>query len=428
MSQTKVLIRTKSKNFCYFCNYNIYLLYNIYKEKRGIRLPYYPKETIEKINQSVPMMDLMKRLGESVKRSGKTGMFLCQKCGGDWTNSRININKNFFKCFKCEAEGQKFEGRPVNYIQEKLNLCLPEAVEYLSKLYSIPINDDESIYTEDELKRFHLYKLVSLFYHRNLDKSDYLLKRGISKSVQKRALLGYAPGGSHLVNFLRRRGYSEEYLKKENIMNQHGKDMFYQKAVFPVIKYGKVIDIYTRSTNDFSLKHMYLNGKDIIYGHDQIEDGQSFIDIYEGFIDELAVESFLGTNGIAIGGINNFTNAHIQFIKSKKPKNGVRIILDGDPKGQGQLAAFNISKKLDSESIRNWVVVLPIGEDPASLLVKERGAETYQKLIDTPLTGREYRRQYLLTSMPESTIALHLERRRKTKCQDQDLYTLLYSY
>ncbi|MFT9494599.1 MULTISPECIES: CHC2 zinc finger domain-containing protein [Bacillota] len=374
-------------------------------------MAFYPREVIDQINDEVQVLELMERMGESTKGKGKTVLFLCPICNGDWNNSRINTIHNYFKCYRCASMGNRFQGKAVNYIQGKLGYNFVEAIEFLINLYSLDIQVNQG-YSEEELKRFEIYNEVVQFYKSHLEDSDYLLKRGVSKEIQEKVNAGYAPGGSVLKEYLLKKGYSEEQLKTYRLVHSKGLDMMYQRVVLPLYKYGKTVDFYTRRTDDVNyLKHVYMNGDEIIYGHDFISDNQDYLDIYEAPINQLVAWSKGFPIGFATGGCTKFSNVHIRFIKKKKPKKAVRIIFDSDLNGQGQKQAFEVSKLLSENNVKHQVVLLPKGMDPADVLNQNNGIERYKYCLDKAVPGEEYQAHFQMKDIPIDVIKQHIEKR-----------------
>lgn len=374
-------------------------------------MPYYDREIIEEINNSISILELMERMGEATRGRGNTVSFLCPKCGGDWNNSRINTQKNFFKCFRCESLGDKFQGKAINYIQGKFNYSLVEAIEFLDSEYRLNLSSKQG-YSAEEKRTFDILNETFKFYKRCLHQSDYLIKRGISKEVLLKVNAGYAPGGKMLTEHLLKKGFKLQELKDMSLVQNNGMDVVYKRVILPIYKYGKPINFYTRRIDEEDyMKHCYYNREVVIYGHDDIQDNPDYIDIYEAPINQLVSRTFGFPIGIATGGCNKFNEAHMNFIKKKKPKKGVRIIYDSDLNGQGQRGAYQVSKKLTENSIKNYVVMLPLGKDPANLLTEVNGKDKFQYCLEHAISGDEYQAHYIMKDMPITMILEHLKRR-----------------
>lgn len=391
-------------------------------------MPYYSSNVREYINNEIQILELMQRMGESIKGSGRTIAFLCPICGGDWNNSRINSSQNFFKCFKCESEGNRFQGKAINYIQGKLNLSYVAAIEYLAEIYGLDIEaEDNGEPTAEELRDFSLFLEVADFYQTFNGKSSYLLQRGISKEIQEKAKTGYAPGGKVLKDHLLSKGFTLEELNKHSLLNKQGMDRLFNRCVLPIVKFNRVVDFYARRTDSQDLmKHMYMKGTDILYGMDWIKDKPEFLDFYEAPITNLVAMSNGYDPGISIGGCSKFSQEHIKFIKKKRPKK-VRIIFDGDHKGQGQTQAFKVSQQLTENKIDHQVVLLPLGNDPADILTEKNGVYRYDQLLKQSFEGEEYQAHFLMKNMPVDLIKRHLEKRNEKCSQDStSIYSTLF--
>jgi len=388
-------------------------------------MAYYSKETVDKINAEVPIADLMERLGIDVKFSrGKSDFFLCPECGGDWGNSRINTLDNYYKCFKCAAEGRLFQGKPVNLVQYKLEYNFVEAIEYLANEFNIVIQDERQI----EKGQQSLYQDVAAFFSTFISQTDYFQYRGISNSVIKKTRCGFAPGAV-LKKHLLAKGYKLEQLKAEGLINSKGMDAWFNRIVLPIYRNGKIIDFYTRRADQEDyLKHLYLNGgANILYGHDEINPGVEYLDYYEGLLNRLVVMSNGLQAGISIGSCLNYSNAHVLFAKKIVPKKGVRIIFDADEKGQGQTQAFAFGQLLQKEGVPTWVVMLPLGHDPASMLTSEGGIEKYTEALSKAVPFEEYKAHFLLKDIDVAYILDHLKRRFVHCSNSTSTFSSLYS-
>ncbi|MEK5393998.1 CHC2 zinc finger domain-containing protein [Margalitia sp. FSL K6-0131] len=390
-------------------------------------MPFYPREVIEEINEQVLIIELVKKLGIAIRGSGKSISFLCPKCNGDWDNSRIHAQKNYFKCYRCEALGDKFQGKAINFVQGYLGYSLTESVEYLSNLFSLNVSSITG-YSEEDEKRFLLYKDVIEFYQSQLHTSTYLQNRGVSMDVLQKVNAGFAPGGTLLRDHLITKGFTDEILKKYRLITSKGLDMMFNRAVLPIYKYGKPIDFYTRDTsNQAYRKHLYMHGEKIIYGHDYVKEHQEYLDIYEAPINQLVAWSNGFPIGIAIGGCTKFGLHHIRYIQRKSPKK-VRLIFDPDRNGQGQLGAFHASKLLSDHNIEHEVVLLPLEEDPADLLLKENGRQRYEECLKMALPGNQYQAHFLLKDISIGDIKMHLQwRENRCSTSQNTIYSTLFS-
>lgn len=94
-------------------------------------MPYYTKETIDKINNEVPLRSMVPDT-DMIKRSGTYLQIECPKCAKKMT---LTPSMNLAKCFKC---GQAYKG-PINYVKDRFNLNFTAALEYIcSNSHIIP--------------------------------------------------------------------------------------------------------------------------------------------------------------------------------------------------------------------------------------------------------------------------------------------------
>jgi len=369
-------------------------------------LSFYPKSFIEEMNQQTPIAELMKEEGESIYGRGRTLSFYCTKCNGDLENSKINTEHNFFKCYRCENLGSPFQGKPVNYLQQQHGYTLQHAVEYLANRNGTPL--PEPILSKEEKERLHAYRLTMRFYEQHWNDSQYLVNRGVSEKLIKKYRIGYAPGGKALRNHLEEKGLTLEKQIIYNLVTSAGIDRFFNRLIVPLTRNQFPYDFYTRDINAESrLKHLPLRGEFMAFGQDTIQKNCDYLDLYESVINKLVAETNGYPNGLAIGGCNKFSLAHLQLIKAINPK-CIRIIFDADLQGQGQKAALKVAQMLVSAGFKVLIVLLPMGRDTADLL-SSGDREIFEKALYHAFEFEVFRAHFLMMSMPINIIEQHLQ-------------------
>ncbi|KZE78228.1 hypothetical protein AV654_19840 [Paenibacillus elgii] len=362
-------------------------------------MPFYPREIQDQLNQT-PIDVLMIEEGEVV--SGRE--FMCPKCGGGFDNGKIVPHDNYFICFRCKTLGRDFKGKPINYIQLKYGLSLPEAVEYLAQRSGVTLPMPQ--YSSEEKDKLRVYQAVMHYYERCLAETDYLFKRGISEEVASRYRVGFAPGYNRLKHHLLKKGFTLETIVRYNVVTDSG-DRYFNRVIFPLLRNGLPYSFYTRRTDGGEAsKHLNHDHSPISYGEDSIPVGVEVLDLYESVINKLVAETAGYPHGYAFGGCASFRKSHLTYLKKVNPTR-IRLILDADLKAQGQTAAFRLGEILTKAGFVVEVVLLPLGYDAASLIVSQ-GKDAFKECLGQALPYEEYRAHFLMKDIPIELIQKHM--------------------
>lgn len=335
---------------------------------------HFSEKYIDIVLSNIDMMEVMKNHGYQTKAGvGDNNYYVADFCCGknDFDNGRIKKKTQTWKCLSCGVGGNA-----IHFLTKVVGKTFYDAMVELSDMagMNLPVEDPKAI-TEQKRKSLAL-KLAADFYH-SQNNFEYLVSRGISIDVLKKARAGYALGGRALRNHLEQQGFTKEELSTFKLINHKGLDTFFYRAIIPVYRNGKVIDLYGRAVNDekTGVKHLYLYGDDILGGYDQLKN--SIVMIFESAIDRLVAESAGITNGVDTGGAKKFILDHARLLRKKGIVNTFTIY-DGDKAGcEGSLA---VGELLLKEGIKNWVAELPEGKDPANIIQKE-GKEAFLAAI-----------------------------------------------
>ncbi len=380
---------------------------------------FYERSFIEKLNQMTPIAELMSREGEQVlfRPNASTLPFLCSRCNGDMDNSKINVEKNFFKCFRCEGVlGVPFQGKPINYVQLKYGYSLAEAVEHLCHYHRIE-PPKRSLDAKEKAKA-SLFAEAARFYERQLEQTDYFERRGVSTDVAKKYLAGFAPAeGDALFRHLVGKGFKREQLVEADLLKESGKDKLQNRIVVPLMKGNMPIGFYSRRVDEGAvLKHWVVGGQSAVIGTEYIREGVETLDLYESALNKLAAETAGLPAGVSIGGCTNFSVALLRLIGRLKPGR-VRIVFDADRRGQGQRMALQVGEKIRALGIDVYVVLLPLGEDVSSLIASGQ-TTLFLDRMNEAMPYLQYRAHYLMSLMSMEDIKDHMEWRDSScSCQ-----------
>ena len=120
---------------------------------------------IEKIRDSVDILDLVKEYVPSVKRSGTSYKACCPFHQEKTPSFTVSPDKGLYYCFGCQTGGDIFD-----FVMKIENMSFNEAARKLAERAGIDWHQ-EDLLTEEEKARLKLYKLMDFakeFYHKQL--------------------------------------------------------------------------------------------------------------------------------------------------------------------------------------------------------------------------------------------------------------------
>ena len=351
------------------------------------------RTTIDRIFDAARIVDVV---GEFVtlKRQGVNYFGCCPFHNERTPSFSVNPARNIYKCFGCGKAGN-----PVNFIMEHEHLSYPDALRYLAKKYSIPIEEkeltpEERVQSDRRESLMVLSAYATRTFHDNLFNTregtaiglSYLKERGFRDDMIKTFELGYSLEARDA--FTRKAfkdGYKEEFLVETglSIKGERGVfDRFAGRVMFPIHSLsGKVIAFGGRVLKTEKTAAKYLNSPEseiyhkskVLYGIYQakkniVQKDKCFL--VEGYTDVLSmyqagIENVVASSGTAL------TVDQIQLIKRFTPN--ITVLYDGDPAGiKASLRGIDL---ILQEDMNVKVLLLPDGEDPDSFARSHSASE-----------------------------------------------------
>ncbi len=235
----------------------------------------FSNSSIEEIKSKIRLSDLVSEYAK-VERKGNSFWAKCpfHSNGAERTASfKIDDQKGLYYCFGCHESGTIF-----TFVQKMERMDFYESVEYLAKKAGVVLREtsarEEKIKDESSIL-YDLYdRLSKTFQHlllsdkRGEEALSYINRRGISEEMRERFLLGYAPKeGNFLYDFLKKKGYSDDILKKSGLFsqNKYPYPLFRDRLIFPVRNYrGQVIAFSGRDLSGRENAPKYINSPDTL--------------------------------------------------------------------------------------------------------------------------------------------------------------------
>ncbi|MDQ0150108.1 DNA primase [Eubacterium multiforme] len=349
------------------------------------------EETIERIKQENDIVDV---ISETVrlKRSGRNYMGLCPFHNEKSPSFSVSQDKQIYKCFGCGEAGNV-----LTFVMKQKNLNFIEACKLLAERANIPLDFGKGEESEVVKKKELLYKVnveAARYFFSNLQRDkaskEYFTNRGIKEVTIKRFGLGYAKDGwQNLINYLKKRGFSEKILLEAGLVSKSQKgrvyDRFRNRVMFPVFNIkGDVIGFGGRVLDDSKPK--YLNSPETLvfqkgtnlYGlnfaiKNKME--ERYFVIVEGYMDLISLHQYGITNVVASLGTALTVN-QARLLKRYADK----VIISYDADVAGQTATLRGLEILKEAGFDVRVLQIPQGKDPDEF-VRSNGREAFLKLI-----------------------------------------------
>jgi DNA primase len=308
--------------------------------------------------------DAVAVIGEYVqlKKTGGTWKACCPFHNEKTPSFTVNPDKKLYYCFGCNKGGDI-----INFLMEIDNLSFVEALELLAKKSGVSIVRDYG-YDVDDVALKHkadiieLYKKVAgLFHYFLINKNEgkfalkYIKERALSDEIINRFNLGYAPlNGRWLFGFLRKKGYSEEFLAGCGLFSRKLREasFFRNRLMFPIVdRHGNIVAFGGRilvseeqslMQNPSQIGPKYLNSPESELYHkgetlfaidvamQEIRKKKEAI-ICEGYMDVLALHQAGITNAVAPLG-TAFTDEQAKLLRRWAQR--IFLLFDADEAGQ----------------------------------------------------------------------------------------------
>ncbi len=352
----------------------------------------------DKILQNVDIAEL---IGEAIdlKKRGVNYVGLCPFHNEKTPSFTVSPSKGIYKCFGCGVAGNA-----ISFQMEYYRMGYPDAVKELAKKIGIVIEDKPLSKTQmkkltQKDNALKALKLATEFYKKALNSTagrvakNYFLNRNFSKETIKEFDLGYAPDSwNSLMNRLQKKEIDEKTMLDAGLIIKKDSgstyDRFRNRAMFTIRDHlGKIVGFGARTLEKNPETAKYINSPQslvydkskILYGLFQGKDEirkQEYAILTEGYADVLALSQAGFKNVVASSG-TSLTKDQLETLY--RYCKSICIIYDSDD--AGQKAAEKALGIAVSQGFEVFVVKLPEGEDPDSL-VNDIGTKGFQAYIE----------------------------------------------
>lgn len=307
----------------------------------------------------------------------------------------VSTEKGIYHCFGCNEGGDIF-----SFVEKMEGLDFRGALELLAPKAGVELPQYEGGGEEKKQHKQRLREALSTaaqYYHIQLGRSQaaksYVKeKRGITDETIKQFKVGYAPGGgSQLVGFLKKHGFTQQELLDAGLARQRGDnlwDVFRDRVVLPFFDVsGYVIGFTGRALNDSLDKGpKYLNTPQtvlfdksrFVFGLYQAKEsirtnGEAVI--VEGNLDVLSSHQAEVKNVVAVSG-TALTTAQIKQLS--RLADTITLAFDADSAGvKATERALLLAQEVRTSL---YVSSLPNEDDPDDVI--RRDPKEWERIIE----------------------------------------------
>ncbi|MHC4339631.1 MAG: DNA primase [Planctomycetota bacterium] len=378
-----------------------------------------PEEVIQSVQDAVDIVDIISRF-VTLKRSGSSYKGLCPFHEEKTPSFSVFPSSGRFKCFGCGEAGDA-----VAFLMRRNNLSFRDALEELAREagIAIPVAEESPADREHHRRRqeaLEALRFAAAFYRTLLSREvgdagrEYLTRtRGYAEETLTVFEIGFAPDQFEgLRSYANAKGFKDDVLFEAGLIRRNERglpfDMFRGRIMFPIHDLrGQVVGFGARAMGDAQPK--YLNSPDSaifrkgreMYGlhvarSAAVDVGRLLV--VEGYTDVMQCHE-AGLREVAAGLGTALTPENARQLKRFAVP--VQLVYDGDE--AGRRAAERAADVLLAEAVEGSVVILPPGQDPADLLVRE-GRDALEAALAEAQDLWEYRLRRALERHDQTTL------------------------
>ncbi len=384
-------------------------------------MSYYPQDIIDKVNKSVDLVALISPY-VNLKRTGGSYSALCPFHAEKTPSFVVTPHKHMFYCFGCHQGGG-----PINFLMKIKDLSFPEALEELARQQGIDLPEPERggglRIVQPQVNKAALYEVLkeaAKFYHHQLwvpegkEARLYLAGRGLTQTMCREFLLGYAPGRwDGLWQHLRAQGFSAELAQSAGLVKESKNggqfyDLFRDRLMVPIFDQpNQVVAFGGRRLNDDPQNPKYINSPETpifkknrtLYGLSRARpfiQAAEMVFLVEGYFDLISMVA-AGINEVVAPLGTALTENQVGILRRLARE--VMLVFDGDAAG-AKASARTWPMFLNAE-VEARILTLPQGHDPDSF-IREFGAEALYELASNSVEMLDFQVARLKASHPDT--------------------------
>ncbi|MBR2974334.1 MAG: DNA primase [Clostridia bacterium] len=376
---------------------------------------------IQQVKRANDIVDVIGSYIE-VKQRGQNHWARCPFHGEKTPSFSISRKGQFYKCFGCGESGDV-----ITFVEKYESCSMMEALEILAKRVNMKMPEtamqkqDSQLDAKRKLREKHLeiLKATAVFYYKNLyapqgkHALDYLHKRGFSAETIKRFGFGYSPNQEMLPSYLQKNGYSLADCVSAGVLQQSARgtyfDALFGRLIVPIFDINnKVIAFGGRALSEQQAKYgKYKNTSETplfvknrnLYGINVAKQQKQqanlpHVLVVEGYMDVIALYQAGVMQSVASMG-TSLTEQQAKLIS--RLSDTVYICYDGD--AAGQKATIRGMDILAKEGLDVKVMSVPDNQDPDEY-VKKHGVDAFNNLLQQALPLADYKLKVLEQAFP----------------------------
>lgn len=397
---------------------------------------YYPDELVEEVRMKNDIVDVISSYVR-LQKKGSSYFGLCPFHNEKSPSFSVSREKQMYYCFGCGAGGNVF-----TFLMEYENYSFLEAFKYLADRAGVELPKEE--YSKEAKQRadmkailLEINKEAARYFYVQLKSAPgahaltYLKDRRLSDEMIKAFGLGYSNKYSNdLYQYLRSKGYTDEYISKAGLISVDEKqgvyDKFWNRVMFPIMDVNnRVIGFGGRVMGD--AKPKYLNSPETmifdksrnLYGLNRARTSRKpYLLLCEGYMDVISLHQAGFTNAVASLG-TSLTAGHASLIRRYVSE----VYLTYDSDEAGTKAALRAVPILKEAGITARIIRMEPYKDPDEF-IKNQGAEAFEERIRKARNGFMFslevlERDYDMTSPEGKTEFMREAARRLTEFEEE---------
>lgn len=362
----------------------------------------------QRIRDRVAIEEVVREHNIQLTQSGRRLKGLCPFHNEKTPSFSIDVEKQYFHCFGCEASGDVF-----SFVMQTQHVDYPEALELLARRAGVDLEYVDgrrpARQGETTVKLYDAIEIAKQFYHQQLLEDpaarparEYLDSRGILPETWKRFHLGFSPDRwDGLLRFATKKGIPLGVLEKAGLVRQRASgdgyyDYFRGRLMFPIDDpQSRAIGFGARTLGDDVPKYLntpktsVFDKSQVLYALPQARMGirrEERVAVVEGYTDavmahQAGLDFFVASLGTA------FTSENARRLGRLAPS--ALLIFDGDD--AGQKASERSLDLLVSESLDVRVYTVVDGKDPCDAILSLGGPEFRRRLVEESVSLFEFK-------------------------------------
>lgn len=359
-------------------------------------------DDISEVKSRLDIVDVVGQYVTGMKKAGRNYTARCPFHNERTPSFAVNPDLQIFKCFGCGEAGDA-----IAFIQKIERVDFGEALQMAAERvgYELTGKGRDKKQTEVIETLAKLNELAANYWNFILTKHnagaagrEYSQKRKIRDEEIKKFSVGYAPAGDNLVQFLRKKGFTNEQIILAGLgVERNGQlvDKFRQRLILSIHNLkGQVVGFSGRIIVQNDKAPKYLNSpetplyhkSEVLMGLYQAKEAarqQKFVIMQEGNIDLLSSHKAGVENIVATGG----TAVTLQQMKMlKRLADTVYFCFDTDE--AGRKALVKALEMAEAAALQHFVIDLGDFKDPDEMISAD--PRLWEAAVKNPVDSVEY--------------------------------------